>query len=141
MLNIHTDILQQRIQAVGQMVTTRAYGAVTQLSHSLGVSRRTLYNWAKRGYQALEQLFPSPTIAPNNQLERQVLTLLVEGHCSYRGIQTCLRSFGHNLSLGSITAIVKAAQQRAQIWLTSHAPTSRRSIALDEIFGQQRGVA
>lgn len=143
LLHLHPDTLHQRLGAVGQMIATRAYGTVTQLGHSLGVSRQSLYNWAKRGRQALEQLFGPPAAAPSqiNQLDRQVLTLLVEGHCSYRGIQACLRCFGQTLSLGSIAAIVKRAQQRAQLWLDSHAPTSRRSIALDEIFGPQRGVA
>src|SRR4051812_38709888 len=116
------------------MISTRSYGVVTQRSHSLGVCRQTLYNWAKLGRQAIARLFCPAVTAPQrvSQLERQVLTLLVEGHCSYRGIQACLRCFGHSLSLGSIAAIIKRAQQRAQLWLASYAPTSRRSIALDE---------
>src|SRR4051812_12252173 len=97
------------------MITARSYGVVIQLSRELGISRQSLYKWAKRGCQAIEQIFNPPPAADNAiQLQRQILTLLVEGHCSYRGIQACLRSFGHALSLGSIAAIVKAAQQRAQ---------------------------
>src|SRR4051812_4162333 len=107
------------------MIGARTYGAVSQLSRNLDVCRQTLYNWAKLGRQALEQSF-QPSLPPTNrpdQLERQVLTLLVEGHASYRGIQACLRCFGQELSLGSIAAIVKRAQQRAQVWMAGHAPS------------------
>ncbi len=93
MRSIDPSTLQQRLQSVSQMISARSYGAVTQISHNLGVCRQTLYNWARLGRQALEQLFCPALPAPSHtsQLERQVLTLLVEGHCSYRGIQASLR--------------------------------------------------
>lgn len=48
------------------------------------------------------------------QLERAVLTLLVEGHASYRGIQACLAELqGQHVSLGMISAIVQEAGARA----------------------------
>src|SRR4051794_24254855 len=69
------------------------YGSVTSLSQQLGVSRQTLYSCAERATQALTQAFlPTPLAASLSlTLERQVLTLLVEGHAPTRGIQTCLR--------------------------------------------------
>lgn len=125
------------------MISVRPYGAVAQLSQKLGICRQTLYNWANLGRQALEQIFqPSlPATSRPDQFEPQVLTLLVEGHASYRGIQARLRCFGQELSLGSIAKMVKVAQQRVQLWLATHVPTSSRNVALAEIFGKQRGVA
>jgi transposase-like protein len=92
-------------------------GAVTALSRAVGVSRQTLYAWAARGRAALEAAFaaapPAPVVPP--ALARAVLTLLVEGHASYRGLQRCLQALGYGpVSLGTIAAIVGTAQQRAR---------------------------
>jgi hypothetical protein len=119
------------------------YGFVTELSHTLNVSRQTLYSWTAQGRHALEHLFthaPAPTLTP--ALERQILTLLVEAHPSYRGIQTCLAHLmQQHVSLGTITSVLAEAQRRALDWMASHAPPTARPLALDEIYGKQRGRA
>ena len=111
------------------------------MSQALGVSRQTLYAWEAHGLAALEAAFtpaaPAPVRSP--ALERAVLTLLVEGHASYRGIHACLGALGYEpVSLGTIAAIIAEAQQRALAWLTSHAPATPRSLALDELYGNNR---
>jgi hypothetical protein len=114
---------------------------VTQLSRELGVSRQTLYTWMERGWQAVEAAFLPPPAAPHltPALERQILTLLVAGHASVRGIQTCLRTTtGQHVSLGTISAILGKAERRAQTWMATHAPPTSRALALDEIYGRQR---
>ena len=89
------------------------YGVVSQMSRSQDVSRQTLYSWKAKGQAAKQE--PSES---GLQLERAVLTLLVQGHASYRGIQACLKELlGLQVSLGTITAIVQKAGQRAQSWL------------------------
>ena len=77
-----------------------------------------------------------------HQLERAVLTLLVEAHASYRGIQSCLECLlGEQVSLGTIVQIVQQAGERAQHWLAQHAPGTGRALALDELYSSQRGQA
>jgi transposase-like protein len=131
-----------RAQWVAQMLAHATdYGFVTRLSRTIGVSRQTLYTWANQGRQALEQAFssalPAAVVAPT--VERQILTLLVESHPSYRGIQTCLqRLTQQQISLGTIAAVIAQAQHRALEWLATHAPPTARPIALDEIYGKQR---
>jgi hypothetical protein len=117
------------------------YGLVTALSRAAGVSRQTLYAWAASGWRALEAAFAPPTAAPvvTPALARAVLTLLVEGHASYRGIRACLRGVtGQHVSLGTVAAIVAEAQRRALAWLSAHAPAGARPIALDELYGNDR---
>jgi hypothetical protein len=76
------------------------------------------------------------------QLERAVLTLLVEGHASYRGIQACLAVLlGQQVSLGTITAIVQKAGERAQRWLEQQVCEQGRVLALDEQYSSKRGEA
>jgi hypothetical protein len=117
------------------------YGIVTQLSRALGVSRPTLYAWKATAQQALAQTFcatPALTSVPPT-LERQILTLLVEGHNSYANIQTCLATLvGQHISIGTIASVAQKAQQRAQQWMASHAPASPRTLALDEIYANNR---
>ena len=117
------------------------YGFVTHLSHHLGVSRQTLYTWMERGYQAIEAAFLPPPAAPiiTPSLHRQILTLLVEGHASRRGIQACLRATTtQHVSLGTISAIITEAEQRALAWMATHAPSTSRAVAIDEIYGRGR---
>ena len=72
-------------------------------------------------------------------LERAILTLLVAGHASYHGLQACLRERWHQeVSLGTIAAVVGEAQRRARTWLATHAPASSRTLALDEVYGNDR---
>jgi hypothetical protein len=71
-----------------------------------------------------------------------VLTLLVEAHASYRGIQTCLeRLLGKRVSLGTIAGIVQEAGERAMQWMSQHIPPTQRALALDELYSSQRGQA
>jgi hypothetical protein len=75
-------------------------------------------------------------------LERAVLTLLIQGHASYRGIQACLKELlGLEVSVGTITAIVQAAGERAQSWLAQQVSAEGRVVALDEQYSSKRGEA
>src|SRR5687768_5327371 len=106
MVHRHDISPAQRLEAVRQMSAHAGqYGLVSLLSRELGVSRQTLYAWTEHGLQALQQTFlpaPAPLLLPS-LLDRQVLTLLVEGHATTRGIQTCLRgTIGKHICLGTI---------------------------------------
>lgn len=142
MVQRHDSTPAQRVQVVAQMIANGGdYGFVTQLSRAVGVSRQTLYTWTARGSHALQQTFlpdpAAPTVTP--ALERAILTLLVEGHASTRGIQACLRATrGQHVSVGTISAVIADAEQRALAWMTTHAPPTSRALALDEIYGRQR---
>jgi hypothetical protein len=138
----HPSTPTQRAQGVAQMIAHAGeYGVVTELSRQLGVSRQTLYTWCDQGLRALEQVFTPASLAasPPPALERAILTLLVEGHASYRGIQACLRVLQPQpVRLATIAAVIQEAERRALHWLASHAPASARPVALDEIFGNDR---
>jgi len=138
----HPSTPAQRAQWIGQMIAhAGTYGFVTHLSGTSGVSRQTLYTWTEQGCHALQQLFTATASAPalTPALERQILTLLLESHPSYRGIQTCLGCLTQqHLSLGTIASVIAEAQRRALDWMAVHAPTSARPIALDELYGKQR---
>jgi hypothetical protein len=70
------------------------------------------------------------------------VTLLLEGHASYWSIQGCLRELlGLHGSLGKIAAVVQEAGERAGQWMSRHRPTTARGLALDEMYGSQRGQA
>jgi hypothetical protein len=121
------------------------YGAVTALSRAAAVSRQTLYTWLARGRTALEQAFLPPPVpsgpAPAAR-ERAILTLLVEGHASERGIQRCLAQVGgQTVSLGTISAVIQEAERRALAVVARTAPPQARAVALDEMFGRARDAA
>jgi transposase-like protein len=137
----HPSTAAQRVQWTSQMLAQQGqYGLITQLSRTIGVSRPTLYAWTAQARQAIERAFldpPAPLLPAS--LERQILTLLVEGHNSYTNIQTCLRVLtGQRVSIGRIAAIVQEAQKRALQWMATHTPASPRSLALDEIYANNR---
>ena len=138
----HGSTAGQRVAWVSQLLGSGGtYGLVTLLSRTAGVSRQTLYAWREQGQAALEQAFQpreaERTMTP--ELERQVLSLLVEAHATIRGIQTSLWQVARQrVSLGTISAIVQEAQRRAQAWLSSHAPPASRPLALDEMYGNDR---
>ncbi len=134
----HSSTASQRVCWVSELLAHEgSYGVISQMSRNSGVSRQTFYGWKAKGQRALEKV-----LAPRKQqeqaaepfdLDRAVLTLLVEGHASYRGIQACLASLlGRQVSLGTIVAIVQQAGERAHQWLSQHAPSSERALALDE---------
>src|SRR5216683_2910512 len=120
------------------------YGLVSQLGRAHQVSRQTLYRWAATGRQALEEALGHQLLPPkqNEAISLVVLTLLIETHASYRGMQTCLRELhGVHVSLGRIVGIVKEAGQRAQTWLSQQQAGTPRALALDEQYSSQRGKA
>ncbi len=121
-----------------------SYGIVSGLSQQVGVARQTLYRWKAKGLAALEAAFvpPAQGAPPACPLERAILTLLVEGHASYRGIQRCLWTrLRQHVSLGTIAAVVERAGKLAQDWLGQHAPDTLRALALDELYGSTHGEA
>jgi hypothetical protein len=138
----HGSTAQQRAMWVSQLLAgSGTYGLVTLLSQTVGVSRQTLYTWAEQGRVALEQAFrpreTERTASP--EVERQVLSLLVDAHATVRGIQASLWQVARRrVSLGTISAIVQEAQRRALAWLSRHAPPSSRPLALDEMYGNDR---
>src|SRR5712692_7172969 len=145
MVQRHCSTASQRAEWVSQLLAhSGSYGEVSHLSQMIGVSRQTLYQWKAKGQAALEQgLRPVSTPAktePNGQIERAILTLLVEGHASYRGIQRCLWVLlGVHVSVGKIAAVVQSAGQRAQQWMSHHVPATARGLALDELYGSRHG--
>ena len=138
----HGSTAKQRVAWVSRLLGgSGTYGLVTLLSREAGVSRQTLYHWVEQGRAALEQAF-APREAERtitSELERQVLSLLVEAHATDRGIQASLWQVARRrVSLGTISAIVQEAQRRAQAWMSRHAPASSRPLALDEMYGNDR---
>ena len=138
----HGSTAAQRVGWVSQLLAgSGTYGLVTLLSREVGVSRQTLYTWAEQGRLALEQALAPRDVerAITPDLERQVLSLLVEAHATARGIQASPWQVARRrVSLGTISAIVREAQRRAQAWMSSHAPPSSRPLALDELYGNDR---
>src|SRR6266581_4730471 len=138
----HGSTPKQRVGWVSQLLGgSGTYGLVTLLSREAGVSRQTLYTWAEQGRSALEQaLQPRASgVVSTPDLERQVLSLLVETHGSVRGIQAGLRQVARRrVGQGTISAIIQEAQRRAQQWLATHVPPSSRPLALDEMYGNDR---
>jgi hypothetical protein len=142
MVQSHPSTPEERVQWTSYMLAHQGeYGLVTQLSRTLGVSRPTLYAWKATAQQALAQAFRAtpPAASALPSLERQIVTLLVEGHTSYANIQTCLHALtGQHVSIGTIASVAQDAQQRARQWMTTHAPASPRTLALDEIYANNR---
>jgi hypothetical protein len=145
MVQTHSRTAHDYAQWVSTLVAHGgSYGIVSVLSQQVGVARQTLYRWKAKGLAALEAAF-APTAQgapPACALERAILTLLVEGHASYRGIQRCLWTLlGQHVSLGQIAAVVESAGKLAQDWLGQHAPDTLRALALDELYGSTHGEA
>lgn len=147
MVQRHCSTVSQRVQWVSELVAhSGSYGLVSDLSRSLGVSRQMLYEWKAKGQAGLEQALTPASAQSETEstksLERAILTLLVEGHASYRGIQRCVEMLlGIHVSVGKIAAVVKSAGQRAQQWISRHAPATARGLALDELYGPTHGEA
>lgn len=146
MIHAHSSTVSQRAQWVSALLAHEGtYGEVSQVSQNSGLSRQTLYAWKAKGQRALEVALapkqPQREVQPH-VLQRAVLTLLIEGHASYRGIQVCLKELlGVEVSLGTITAIVQTAGERAQSWLGQQVSAQGRVVALDEQYSSQRGEA
>jgi transposase-like protein len=145
MIHRHSSTVAQRVQWVSQVIASEgSYGVVSQMSRQHQVSRQTLYGWKAKGHSSLQAALEpgKPETKRRVQLERAVLTLLVQGHASYRGIQACLQELlGLEISVGTITAIVQSAGDRAQSWLRQQVPAEGRVVALDEQYSSKRGEA
>jgi transposase-like protein len=119
------------------------YGVVSQMSQNHGVSRQTLYTWKAKGLAAMQEaLRPKEQRAEIAlQQERAILTLLVEGHASYRGIQSCLQELlGNHVSLGTIVSLVQEAGKRAREWMSRQkSGAADCALALDEQYSSKRG--
>lgn len=141
----HCSTPQQRREWITPLLAKPlCHGVISQLSRDHQVSRQTLYRWKQKAEQALKDVFTDrPKLDEHRfHLHRQVLTLLIEAHASYRQIQTCLaKMLGISLSVGSICRIVKRAGERARDWLSRQRSTVARTLALDEQFSSQRGEA
>jgi transposase-like protein len=142
MVHAHPSTPAERLQWVSQMLAHQGeYGLVSNLSRLHQVSRQTLYTWTAQARQALEQVFvpARPTTRPIQAYERAILTLLLDDHATVRGIATSLPRLGYGtLSLGTIQAIISAAERRALSWMQTHMPATPRALALDEIYRAQR---
>src|SRR5262245_26769022 len=124
MVRTHPSTPEQRAQWTAYMLAHRGeYGLITRLSHTLGVSRPTLYAWRELAEDALQAAFSPSTaaVALTPLLERQVLTLWI-AHSSDRDIQQCLQTLtSQGISLTTIVAILAEAERRALRWLATHA--------------------
>lgn len=138
----HASTPAQRAQWASQMLAhDHEYGFVSALSRELQVTRQSLYAWKALAQAALERAFADTTtttlVTPD--LARHILTLLVESHSSYANIQVCLRRLtGQQVSIGTIATVIQEAQERALRWMATHAPSSVRALALDEIYATNR---
>jgi hypothetical protein len=143
MIQLHSSTAQQRAQWTSILLAQEGtYGVVSQLSQLAEVSRQTLYSWKGKGRRALQAAFEPKQAEARTPVERAVLTLLVEGHASYRGIQACLAELlGQQVSLGTVTAIVQEAGARAQEWLERQVSEQGRVLTLDEQYSSKRGEA
>ena len=138
----HPSTPAQRMQWASHLLAHAGeYGVVAALSRASGVSRPTLYAWRAHAQQALLQAFAPLPVAPaiTPVVEREVLTLWVEAHASTRAIHTCLATLTQRgISLATITRILHDAEQRALAWMATHVPPSTRTLALDEIYANDR---
>src|SRR5260370_9784785 len=118
MITKHCSTGEKRVQWVRELLSYPSEGGLlSDRSRSSQVSRQTLYRWEAKGAEALQAVLSPSALARKSApvIERAVLTLLVEGHASYRGIQACLKELlGVEVSLGSIVSIVREAGSRAQ---------------------------
>src|SRR5437667_12600056 len=100
----HCSTADQRVHWASEMIVYEgSYGVVSQMSSRHGISRQTLYTWKARGRAGMrEALGPKEVAGEVEPLqERAILTLLVEAHASYRGIQACMQELlGEHVSLG-----------------------------------------
>ena len=143
MIPKHCSTAEQRVQWVSELLAHPTQrGLLSHRSRSSQVSRQTLYRWEAKGAEALQAALSPSALARKSApvIERAVLTLLVEGHASYRGIQACLKELlGVEVSLGSIVSIVHEAGSRAQACLEQQHPETACALALDEQYSSKRG--
>lgn len=118
------------------------YGFVSQLGKEHNISRQTLYTLKAKGQEGMKSVFcpEEQQIGWDMRRARAVLTLFTEGHASREGIQHCIKELqGEHVSLGTISAIIHEAGQKAQAYLKCQIPEGERIIAIDEQYGEKRG--
>jgi hypothetical protein len=129
---------------ISQMLAQPTHGVVSELSRTYQVSRQTLYRWTTNGRQALEEALGKKPLPRKHttSLPLLILTMLIENHASYRGIQSTLKNLhGIEISLGTIASVIKEAGRRAQVWMNQQQAETARALALDEQYSSQRGKA
>ena len=140
----HCSTIEEQIHMISQIVAQPSHGLVSQLSCVHQVSRQTLYRWSAIGSQARQETLGT-YIGPTKRTPSVpilVLTLLIETHASYRGIQSTLRSqHGIEIGLGTIAGVVKEAGQRTQNWMKQQSTGTIYALTLDEQYSNQRGKA
>jgi hypothetical protein len=140
----HCSTIEERVHMISQMLAQPTHGMVSELSRAHQVSRQTLYRWATTGRQVLEEALgkkPLP-MKQTTPVPLLILTMLIETHASYRGIQSTLKSLhGIEISLGTIAGVIKEAGQRARAWMNQQQAETARGLALDEQYSSQRGKA
>jgi hypothetical protein len=117
MVQTHFSTLSQRVRWISELVAhEERYGVVSQMSQDMAVSRQTSYSWKAKGQRALEATFapkqPHSPMRASGEVQRAVLTLLIVGHASYRGIQACLKEL-----LGREVSLQRRAQRLSRICL------------------------
>ncbi len=94
MIHPHSSTRSQRVSWVSQLLASEGtYRVVSQMRRRNGVLQ-TLYSWKAKGQSGLEGVFEprKPQQESAHQLERAVLTLLLEDHASYCEVQMYLES-------------------------------------------------
>lgn len=139
----HASTPQERVQIASTLIAhVGDYGMVTTLSRAHAISRQALYAWRETALAALIPAFASVPPTRTRVSARLILTLLVQGHASERGIQACLAELGQAVGLGTISEVIAGAEKRALTWLASYAaPSTPRVLALDEIYGNDHHAA
>jgi len=126
------------------LLAEQQWGLISQLSRQHHVSRKTLYVWKEKAEHAIQEaLCPGkPAAVTERQIERKILTMFVEGHSSYRGIQTCIEELcGEKVCLEKIGSVINEAGDRARKVLEQQKPIKECMIAIDEQYSNERGKA
>ena len=140
---IHPSTPAERAQCAAYLLAhAHEYGVVMHMSREYQVSRPTLYAWRDQAQAALLSAFTPPVttdVSPSSDMTpRQVLTLWIS-HARVRGIQHAMAEvLQRGVSRETITTILAEAGQRARTGMQTHAPDSTRSLALDEIYANDR---
>ncbi len=141
----HASTREQRSQWVAQMlVAEKQDGLISELSRQHQVSRKTLYVWKEKAERAIQEALGrgKEVVGAERQIERKILTMFVEGHSSYRGIQTCIEELcGEKVCLEKIGHIINEVGERARKLLEYQKPIRKCAIAVDEQYSNEHGKA
>jgi hypothetical protein len=129
----------ERVRVLGTLLGNAGeYGVVTPITRLSAVTRPTLYAWRDKGERAVEAAFAPVVPVATPDLTRRILTTLVAGHASDRGIQDCLAADGRAVSLGTVFGVIQEAERRALLAIAAPVAVGPRVLALDEIYGNYR---